>query len=398
MPEETPNDQPTPPRKQRMMTPEMRRFVGTPRPKHERPAPVVAPSAPEPAENPAPNPVLKTEGKAPEPGPSQPVQEREETPTTREEAEEQPEEKKRGMMRLDEKASRVPEMQRAIVIIAVLVVLGLTFFVGMRFPLWKYRFMMSRNAAKMDGTIAGKFPGVSAEELVEQALKLEREGKLQEAGERFLAAKHKNLALRGILARVAKLAYDHKDFVTADKLFEKAIEFGENVDTSNYFRGLIAVRRKDLPTAIRSFEAAVAAAPFVPDYQFYLGEAIRLDHHARDSISHYEHASLLARDETQSTICEFKIRMALLEAADTPKVKEQLEIKKAAGALSVDWLLTAAAIDLREGNVDEAIPLIALAREGRKPGLFATCITDAYFVEAAQKNPRVAEVCRVPSG
>lgn len=289
-------------------------------------------------------------------------------------------------------------MQRALLIIAVLVVLGLTFFVGMKFPLWKYRIMSARNAPEMEGTVASKFPGLSAEELVDQALKLEGEGKLQDAAERFLAAKHKNLEYRGLLARVAKIAYDQKDLVMADTLFEKAIEFGENVDTSNYFRGLIAVRRKDLPAAIRYFEAATVAAPLVAEYHFSLGEALRLDHHSRDSIPHYEHAALLGRDETERTICEFKIRMALLEAADTQKVKEQLEAKKAAGALSVDWMLTAAAISLREGLVDEAIPLIDLARDGRRPDLFAACITDAYFIEASHKNSRVAAVCRVPSG
>ncbi len=104
--------------------------------------------------------------------------------------------------------------------------------------------------------------------------------------ERFLAAKQKNLSYRGILARVAKIAYDHKDMATADNLFEKAIEFGENIDTSNYFRGLIAVRRKDLPAAIRSFEAAIAAAPFVADYHFYLGEA----HPAGSSFARFDRA------------------------------------------------------------------------------------------------------------
>lgn len=399
MPDETPNDQPTPPRKQRMMTPEQRRFVGTPRPKHERPTPVPEPpSAREPAEVSAPTAVRRTEPRAPESSRPQRPEDQEEAPATEEEVGEQPEEKKRGMMRPDQEASRVPEMQRAIVIIAVLVVLGLTFFVGMKFPLWKYRIMSARNAPKLDNTLAGKYPGLSDEELVRQALKLQREGNLQEAAQRFLAAKHRNLGYRGILARVARIAYDHKDWAVADQLFEKAISFGENVDTSHYFRGMIAVRRKDVPAAIRAFEAATLAAPFVPEYQFYLGEAIRLDHHPRDSIPHYEHSALLGREETDRTICEFKIRMALLEAADAQKVKDQLETKKAAGALSVDWLLTAAAISLREGRVDEAIPLIDLARDGRRPDLFAVCISDAYFVEASQKNPRVAAVTRVPSG
>ncbi len=381
-----------------MMTPELRRFVGTPRPKHERPAPAEAPREPELAEAPAPMETPVPEPAARVSGPSPRMEARKERPPIEEGAKEEPEGVKRGMMRPDEKASRAPEMLRAMVIISALVVIGLTFFVGMKFPAWKYRIMSARHAAKLDGTLAGKFPGLSVEELVDQALKLERAGKYQDAAERFLAAKHKNLEYRGILARVAKIAYDRKDFSTADQLYEKAISFGENVDTSNYFRGLIAVRRKDLPAAIRSFQAAIAAAPFVADYHFYLGEATRLNHHPRESIAYYEYAGLLGDEETERTICEFKVRMALLEAADTQKVKEPLAAQSAAGTLSVDWMLTAAAIALREGRVDEAIPFISLAREGRRPDLFAACITDAYFVEASHKNPRVAAVCHVPSG
>jgi hypothetical protein len=78
-------------------------------------------------------------------------------------------------------------------------------------------------------------------------------------------------------------------------------------------------------------------------------------------------------------------------------VKELLELeKKDGGKLSVDWLLTEAAIEVREGRIDGALPLISLARDGGNPALFNSCITDAFFVEAAQKHPRLAVACRVP--
>ena len=386
MPLDPKDDQSTPQQRRRTLTPEQRRFLGTPRARDDQPEHVETP-------------VKKVFHRA---DPARP----ERTQTERERGSRQPDEQPfahegrsgGGLLRPDQKAARVPEMQRAILVIGAVVLLGATFFAGMKFPYWKARLMFSRNAPNLDGTVANKFPGVAKDELIAQALRAERAGKFQDAAERLLAAKHQDLGYRGILARVGKIAYDNKDFTNADKLFERAIAFGENVDNANYFRGLIAVRQKDLPAALRFFEAATVAEPFVVDYHFYLGETLRLNHHPRDSIPRYEHAALLARNEQQAKVCRFKIRMALLEAADTPKVKEQVEAQKSAGKLSVDWLLTEAAIELREGRADEAIALILLAHDGSEPDLFTSCVTDAYFNEAGWKNPRVAEACRTPSG
>lgn len=363
------------PARRRRLTPEQRRLLGTPRARDEEATPRRAPEVPR-TPPPYPRPVARA-------------------------LEHSPRAEGRsggGERHLNKKKSRVLEMQRALVAIGILIVLGLTFFVGMKFPYWKYRLSMARNAPTLDGTPASKYAGVSSAALVKEGLRLQRNGNFQGAAERFLAAKFKNREYRGILARTGRIAYEQKDYTTADKLFERAIAFGENIDVSNYFRGLIAVRRKDLPAARRFFEAAVAAEPFVADYHFYLGEALRLDHHPRDSVASYEHAALLARNEGEARICRFKIRMALLEAADTDGVKADLELMKGAGKLSVDWLLTAAAIDLREGRLDEALPLIRLARDGGEPDIFAACITDSYYTEAAHKQPRVAEVSQVPSG
>ena len=388
MSDEPPNEEsPAPPRR-RALTPEQRRFLGTPRARDEESQPVDTPPARAPRNREAEERDRAESHRA--------------MPESRWSAPKQPGESddrvEAGMRHSDRKVVRVPEMQRAVVIIGLLIVLGLTFFVGMKFPSWKYRLITSRKAPDMDGTVPNKFPGVSTDALIEEALSLERAGKYKDAAERLLAAKHKTLGYRGILARVGKIAYDQNDFATADKIFERAIAFGENVDNANYFRGLIAVRRKDLPAALRFFEAAAVAEPFVADYYFYWGETLRLDHRPRESIPRYEHAALLARGEHEAIICRFKIRMALLEAADADKVKGELEAWKSGGKLPVDWLMTAAAIDLREGRLDEAIPFIRLARDGGEPDIFAACATDAYFAAASRKDSRVAEACQLPSG
>lgn len=414
MPDGPPSDQP-PPREERParpdwprrrgLTPEQRRFLGAPRIREKRAetpgvhedtrADATVPYLPEeaPADPPRTfDPSRRTE-KAETATPS-PIHEGEqETRETRE-----PEDPDSGpskkLLRPDEERSRIPEMQRALLILGALLLLGLTFYVGMRFPYWRHKLYSARNAPKLD-QVRDKFPGISAEELVQQALKLERAGNKRDAAERYIAAKHKNLRYRGILQRVGRIAYDNGEFHTADKLFERAIAFGENIDTANYYRGLIAVRRKDLPAAQRFFEAAATASPFIADHHFYLAETLRMDHRPYDAIPRYAQAALLARTEEAATVCRFKMRMTRLEAAEMSKIGAEIEAERKSGTLPVDWLMTAAALHIREARVDEGVALIAQARAANQPGLFVSCVADRFFVDAGQKNPAIAEACRV---
>ncbi len=293
-----------------------------------------------------------------------------------------------------DKGSRAIELQQAFLILGAILLLGLTFYGGTKLNYIRF-LIASRNAPAMDESGPDQYPGVAAPDLVKQALLDERDGKWQEAADRFLAAKRKDLRYRGILFRVGKILYDRRNFEPADEAFERAIAFGENVEAANFYRGLIAVRRRDLPAAARFFEDAVKAAPFVSDYHYYWGETLRLDLKPKESLPHYEQAILLARTEQDATVCRFKIRMARIEAAEGSAVSEELAKMEAAGPLSVDWLMTSAALQLRAGHVEEARQLIMQAREGTAPGLFASCVNDFYFHDAAKKYPELSEALRL---
>ncbi len=288
------------------------------------------------------------------------------------------------------KASRAIELQQALLILGGLLILGLAFYGGTKLNYLRY-LMASRHTPKMEVEGADPYPGVAPADLVQQALLSEHAGKWQDAVERFMAAKRKNLGHRGILFRVGKILYDHRNFEAADSAFERAIAFGENVEASDYYRGLIAVRRRDLATAEQFFGSAVSAAPFVSDYHYYLAETLRLDLKPKEAFPHYERAALLARDAQDEAVCRFKMRMARIEAAEGAAVATELEKKKAAGSLPVDWLMTAAALELRAGNIEQARQLVMQAREGKSPGLFASCVNDFYFHGAAEKHPELTE-------
>ena len=291
------------------------------------------------------------------------------------------------------------EMQSVVLLLGAVVFLAAVFYAGKKYEYLKY-FLAARRQAKIAARVTGQFGNASAEDLVEQAIVDERIGNWEQAAQRLIAAKYKNIALPGVIFRAAKLYYDHNDFDSADRLFESAISFGENVDAANYYRGMIASGRSDFPGAERFFEAAASAAPFNADYYYSLAETCRKDHRPREAIARYEQAARRAGGDEERVICRFKSRMASLETGEVEPVSSELERKTAAGPLSVDWLLTAAALEIHQLHIPEAVKLVDQAREAdrsRMFALFAACVSDRLFTLASQNNPEIAQACRVES-
>ncbi len=288
------------------------------------------------------------------------------------------------------------EMQKLALVAGALILLAATFYIGKKFEYWRY-VIATREEAKIAAKATGDFAGASAEELIEHAVMDEQAGRWDDAAKRLIAAKYKNVALGGILFHAAKLYYDHSDFDSADRLFESAIGFGENVDAANYYRGMIANSRSDFPAAERFFEAAMNTAPFNPDYYYSLAEMLRRDHRPKDAIARYDQAARRGQ-ESEQTICRFKARMASLEAGDVDPVREELEQKRKLGPLSIDWQMTEAAIAIHQGDTAQAVKILAEAREADRPQLdarFAACAGDRFFAIACQSNQELAQACRI---
>ena len=384
----------------RTLTPEQRRFLGRPRPLHERTQ----------GEKNLEEELVTKEQSAPIPEPREEpelpkqrvVAARPKEPEKVEPARAGQKAESHGPVRVvDKKSSRVIEVQQAVLVIGAILVLCFAFYVGRKFDYWRYVLMTKTKPKLMEKTV-DKFPNSSADELLEQALTAEHRGDWHDAVERFVAAKRKNLAYRGILSHAARLAYDKGDFDNADKLFERAIAFHENVDTANYFRGLIATRRRDLPAAERFFEAAATADPFTADYYYYWAEALRLDNHPQEAIPRYEQAERRARGEQDTLVCQFKKRMARLEAGETDKLKVEIEEQGKAGPLSLPWLLTSAAVAVREGRIPDAARQLGDARAlsqttSTGSGVFASCVGDRVFQDVCGEHAELADICHSKS-
>ncbi len=365
--------------RRKALTPEQRRLLDTPR--APRPA-----AQEEPEANPEPPPRSARE---PEPSPEK------ESPPAKAARIAKPMSRPSATPIVPEgNESRATGKRYAIFILGTLLFVGLAFFGGT-----KLNRLRSLIASRHDPVLADKtpdrFPNILPEDLVLQGLAAEKEGDWKGAIERFMAAKRKDLHYRGLLVRCGTILYEHQDYTASDSAFERAIAFHENVDVASFYRGLIAARRGDYSAAEQMFQAAATTSPFVADYQYYCGETNRLDQKPIPAIPFYEQAALLAQREQDATVCRFKIRMARIEATQGEAVSAELAKKTAAGPLSVDWLMTSAALAVRNGQPAVARAAIQEARDRQQTGLFASCVNDFYFKDAATKFPELASALQL---
>ncbi len=356
------------------LTPEQRRFMGTRRP------------SPKPASQPSPS--LRETA----PAHAEPRSAQEDTlpPAAEPAAEEsRPHSTRTGGVAAQAKAWRALELHRALIIILVLAGLFAVFYAGRKVDQVKYLIQSRRRAAELD-RIPDKFPGVSTDALIETGILAQKRGDWMDGAERLMAAKRRNLAIPGILFVLGKTSFERGDLDAADVGFGHAIRFNENLPEANYYRGLIAMRRHDYAAASRFFEAAAASDPFVADFFFFWGETLRLDHHPTDAIRRYEQAARRSANADDATLCEFKMRLARIEAGDVDKLRQELAERRSAGPLSVDWLMTDAALQIHTGEVPAAVPLINEARARGMTGLFLTTSTDALFRTAAEGHSEIS--------
>lgn len=299
-------------------------------------------------------------------------------------------------LREQSQLARLLELQNVALIFGGLLLLFVVFYAGRKFDYWRYQFMTNLRAKNLAAQ-TDRFPNASAGDLIEQAIVDERIGNWKDAADRYVAAKQRSLTTPGLLFRAAKIYYDHGGFDPADRLFDRAIAFGEQPAEANYYRAMIANGRGDYAAAARFYEAAANAAPFNADYFYSWAETLRRDHRLQEAIARYGQAALRGH-EAEENICRYKIRMTMIEAGDAPKVNAELQNRHKSGPLSVDWLMTQAGLQIQTGEIDDAARTIRQAHDADTAllfGHFAACASDRFFSDAAVKYPQINDALKI---
>jgi hypothetical protein len=72
-----------------------------------------------------------------------------------------------------------------------------------------------------------------------------------------------------------------------------------------------------------------------------------------------------------------------------------LEKQRNAGPLSVDWMMTDAALNIYAGQIDSAVRRVNEAWGAYQPRLFSSCSHDPLFSNTCQKHPQLKKACHL---
>ena len=191
----------------------------------------------------------------------------------------------------------------------------------------------------------------------------------------------------GVDYQLATVAFAQGQLEEAKTCLNRSLARRDAVADSNNLLGAILLRENDLPAAISCLQAASEADPKMVQPYVNLASAYRLNFEPLKAVPVLRTASGL--NPAQRSVYEFRTRLALLEAGETNDIQKQLSEKLAAGEVEADWLLTAAALDLRQGRTDQAAVRLEQARQALAPDLFKVMLDDRAF-KAHLDQPKIA--------
>jgi tetratricopeptide (TPR) repeat protein len=249
---------------------------------------------------------------------------------------------------------------------------------------------LSRSApAPADATASpSPTPNTAALETLGEGLEAQLQRRPEEALEKFGKALETDKALPGVRYQMAVAAYQAGDNVEAKKYARDVIAAGENVADAQILLGTIAARDGDHATAAAAFGAAVAAEPANAMAYYNWSESLRHQGKASEALEKLRMA--LTRNPGEP-LYALKQRLARIEAGDNvaglaEEARAQVNLDPPAG----DWLLTAAAIDLTNGDSASAARMLEGARLNMQPILFVGILQEDPFFQKYQSDPAVA--------
>ncbi len=229
---------------------------------------------------------------------------------------------------------------------------------------------------------------LAALETLGEGLEAQLQRRPEEALEKFGKALEADATLPGVRYQMAVAAYQAGDNEAATKYAGEAIAAGENTADAQILLGTMAARGGDHATAAAAFSAAVAADPANAMAYYNWSESLRHDGQPQEALEKLRMA--LTRNPGEP-LYALKQRLARIEAGDNvaglaEEARAQVNLDPPAG----DWLLTAAAIDLANGDSASAARMLEGARVNMQPILFVGVLQEDPFFRRYKDDPAVA--------
>ena len=231
-----------------------------------------------------------------------------------------------------------------------------------------------------DGTVTTKLLSDANAALIDQAMAAEQSGDFRKAEDLLSKVKESGEHVNGLSLQLAQLAVYEKDFNRALPLLNKSLSEGENLGEVYNLRATLSNRGALVRGGgMNDYETATKLDPFESRNFYYWGEALRRTGKDQAALVRLREALDRLREPALESLYRLKIRLALIEAGQENEFAENLAKQMVSPNPEMDWLITAAALEMHRGNYAAAAEDLDRASRRGDAESFALRLRD-YFL------------------
>ncbi len=282
--------------------------------------------------------------------------------------------------------------------LVVLILIGASFYLGRATMPGNTRAPLKRpGPLPVESDKAPDFLSPGAAALIDQAMAAQSTGQFTKAAALFNQVKRGDSHVEGLDYHLAYLDFLSGDFAAAMPALNHSIEEGEALGACYGLRGLIESRRRGNGKGLHDFEASTQADPFDPKSFFYWGEALRRFGKPQEALVRLQEAIDRTESPVELAAYRLKARLAQIDAGQEQEFAKQLAEEMARPVAPLEWVLTAAAVEMQKGNFEAAAADLDRAQKLAGPAILHVALRDFFFAAFADKEPVAAYYGKPPA-
>lgn len=218
--------------------------------------------------------------------------------------------------------------------------------------------------------------------LIDQAMAAEQASDFKKARELLEKVRDSGEHIHGLAYQIAQLAVFANDSTKAVSLLNDALNDGEELASAYNLRATMAARiNPSREASANDYETATKVDPFDARTFFYWGASLRRAGKFQAALIRQRQALDRLREPTAEGLYRLAIRLTLIELGQEKEFADEFGKQLALPYPSIDWLFTAAAIEIRDGKLAAAVPYLTRAEQCGDPDAFSLRIRDYFFYQ-----------------
>lgn len=223
--------------------------------------------------------------------------------------------------------------------------------------------------------------------LIDQAMSDTQASRFKEATAALEQVRASGQRIHGLSLQLALLAVFSNEYPRAVPLLNEAIAEGDDIGEAYNLRATMASRRNAFGgVGINDYETASKLDPFDARTFFYWGSSLRRAGNSQQALTRIQQALDRLREPTAEGYYRLCLRLTQIELGRDKEFADELARQLALPHPSMDWLFTAAALDLRDGKYDGATAYIERAQACGDPDGFSMRMRDFYFSQFSTRK------------